>query len=381
METLIAPDQHWAIWAVLLAAAAFGLWADRTKWGARISGAVTTILVTFALSNLGVIPADAPAYGIVWAYLVPLAIPLLLFRADLGRIVREAGPTLFAFGAGALGTVAGTLLAFRIVPLGEEGWKLAGIFCATYVGGGMNYAATAEALELRSGDLLVAGIAADNLVMTLYFLVLFTLPSVTWLRRRYVQRHLEETTEDGSAVPALRGGIRAVLSWNALISVALAAVLCVVGYKAAAALGIDSLGILLVTALTVTLATVLPSRVGKLESGPRIGTALMQVFFAAIGASAHIGIALRVGPKLFIFAGLILAVHLLSILALGRIMRLDLAEIVVASNANMGGPTTAAAMAAARRWNALITPAILCGTLGYATATFIGVAIGNWLAP
>ncbi|MDX1388869.1 MAG: DUF819 family protein, partial [Acidobacteriota bacterium] len=288
---------------------------------------------------------------------------------------------LFAFGAGAVGTVAGTLMAFRVVPLGEEGWKLAGIFCATYIGGGMNYAATAEALELRSGDLLAAGIAADNLVMTLYFLLLFSLPSFGWLRRRYVRRHLEEGSEAGAVAPSPRDRVKAWLSWNALISVALGAVLCVAGYKSAEALGIDSLGILMVTALTVALATVSPSRIGKLESGPRIGTALMQVFFAAIGANAHIGIALRVGPKLFVFAGLILAVHLAAILALGRVMRLDLAEIVVASNANMGGPTTAAAMAAARRWNALITPAILCGTLGYASATFIGVAIGKWLAP
>ncbi len=65
----------------------------------------------------------------------------------------------------------------------------------------------------------------------------------------------------------------------------------------------------------------------------------------------------------------------------GRLLRLDLAEIVIASNANMGGPTTAAAMAVARRWPALVTPAILVGTLGYAVATFVGVAVGRVLAP
>ena len=71
--------------------------------------------------------------------------------------------------------------------------------------------------------------------------------------------------------------------------------------------------------------------------------------------------------------------NLAVILIAGRLLRLDLAEIVIASNANMGGPTSAAAMAVARRWDTLVIPAILCGTLGYATATFIGVAVGHWL--
>ncbi len=71
MNPWISPDQHWAIWAILFGAAAFGLGSERTAWGARLSGAVLTLLVTFGLSNLGVIPAAAPAYEVVWSFLVP----------------------------------------------------------------------------------------------------------------------------------------------------------------------------------------------------------------------------------------------------------------------------------------------------------------------
>jgi uncharacterized membrane protein len=110
-----------------------------------------------------------------------------------------------------------------------------------------------------------------------------------------------------------------------------------------------------------------------------MGAVLMQVFFATIGASAHVGIVLRVGPWLFVFAALILGVHLAVLLIGGKLLRLDLAELVVASNANMGGPTTAAAMAVGRRWPRLVIPAILCGTLGYAVGTFTGVAVGRML--
>jgi uncharacterized membrane protein len=374
MDTLISPENHWALWAILLSAGAFGLWAERTGWGSKLSGAVVAIGVAFVLSNLGVIPASAPAYDVVWSFLVPLAIPLLLFSADLKRILREAGPTLLAFAAGAAGTVLGTRAMFPLLPLGEEGWKLAGIFCATYVGGSLNYMGTAQALDLRSGDLLAAGVAADNLAMALYFLLLFALPSMPWLRHRFVRRVREaeaELTPERSGPPI---GVRSMAT-----ALAVAATVCAVGFGFAEVLGMSSSGILFVTALIVTLATLFPNRLGSLAGAHEVGVLLMQVFFAVIGASASIALVLEHGTVLFVFAVGILAVHLVVILVAGRLLRLDLAEIVIASNANMGGPTSAAAMAVARRWDALVIPAILCGTLGYATATFIGVAVGHSL--
>ena len=374
MSTLLTASDTWALLAVLLAAGAFGLWAERRPWGARLSGAVVSIGVTFVLSNLRVIPAAAPVYDMVWSYLVPLAIPLLLFRADLRRILREAGPTLLAFGAGAMGTVAGTWAAFHLVPLGAEGWKMAGIFCATYVGGSMNYVAAAEALGLRSGDLLAAGVAADNLVMTLYFLLLFALPGIAWLRRGYRDR-VEVVSGDAAGY----WENRSVTLPGMAASLAVAAVACAAGYGIAAAMGWKGGGILVLTALVVGVATLVPGALKGLNGAEELGTLLMQVFFATIGASANIGVVLRVGPRLVVFAAVILLVHLAVILAAGRALGLDLAEVVIASNANMGGPTTAAAMAVARRWETLVIPAILCGTLGYAVATFVGVAVGHWL--
>jgi len=377
---LITADQAWAIWAILLGAAAFGFMAENSRIGRKVSGAILTMGATFLLSNLGVIPADkVPAYDIVWGYLVPLAIPLLLFRADLRRILREAGPTLIAFLIGAIGTVIGTIIAFNVVPLGSAGWQLASIFSATYIGGSMNYAAAAEAVGLRSGDLLSAGVAADNLVMALYFLVLFALPGITSLRARYPERH-QALAEDSAALAASREEASAFPPvGTTALSLAVALSLCAVGFGLAGLTGWNGSGILMVTALTVILATALPGPFRRLAGAEVIGTFLMQIFFAVIGASANVMVVMRVGPVLFIFAALILTIHLVFLLLGGWLFKLDLSELVIASNANMGGPTTAAAMAVARRWQTLVLPAVLCGTLGYAVATFIGVALGHWL--
>ena len=155
--------------------------------------------------------------------------------------------------------------------------------------------------------------------------------------------------------------------------------LCAIGFGLASLTGWRGSGILVVTALTVTLATALPGRFAKLSGAEVLGTFLMQIFFAVIGASANVLVVMKVGPVLFVFAALILTIHLIFLLLAGWLLRLDLSEMIITSNANMGGPTTAAAMAVARRWETLVLPAILCGTLGYAGATFIGVALGHWL--
>ncbi len=117
-STFIDAKDHWTLLALLIVAGALGLWAEKTRWGARLSAVVVTMGVAFVLSNLSIIPSAAPIYDATWTYLVPLAIPLLLFRANLLRIVKEAGATLVAFGIGGVGTLLGTVLAFHLVPLG-----------------------------------------------------------------------------------------------------------------------------------------------------------------------------------------------------------------------------------------------------------------------
>ena len=369
---LISADQTWLLLAILLTAAAVGLWADRQRWGSRISGAVVSILITFVLTNTGIVPVAAPLYDQVWGIAVPLAIPLLLLRADLRRIAREAGPMLLAFLIGATGTVAGVLLMRHVLDLGTLDAQLSAVFAATYIGGSMNFAATAQAVELTDGAILSAAVAADNLLMTLFFIVLFALPGIPAIAGRF-------------PAPAARIAqlspmqARAPDTGSLANGLAFAATVCAIGFTVQAWSGVRGSAILVITVLSVALATARPATATRLTAAEPFGYLLMQVFFATIGASANIWVAMSAGPTVFFLAAGVLSVHLLVTLVGGRIAGLSLPELVVASNANLGGPTTAAAMAAGKHWPGLVTPAVLVGTLGYAAGTLVGVTLAGLL--
>ncbi len=54
-------------------------------------------------------------------------------------------------------------------------------------------------------------------------------------------------------------------------------------------------------------------------------------------------------------------------------------EATLASNANIGGPTTAAAMAISKGLRRFVAPTIPVGTLGYIIGTYVGIFIGQLL--
>lgn len=376
---LIGPEQDFAIWSVLLALAAFGFWCERYAWGRKYSGVLLLISAAIVLANLRIIPTSAPAYDAIWDYLVPIAIPLLLFEADLRRIVRESGPTLIAFVIGSAAVVAGVTLGVAFLDLGSNEAELAGIFTGTYIGGSLNFAAVAEASDMQDGSMLAAAVAADNVVTNLHFLLIVLLPGVAWVARHYPTHHMDKAQQFPSGPDAPIHQVKNLSIAGLLTALALAFLLAALGKMLAGIWGKPQFAILVTTALTLVLATLLPRQVQKLSGHTDAGNVMMFIFLASIGATADVWELIAIGPVLFVFAMVIIIVHLAILFGVGKLLKLDLAELAMASAVCIGGPSSAAALASAKGWRDLLIPGVLAGSFGYAIGSFIGVSVVEWL--
>ncbi len=381
MAPLISPDNDFAVWAVLIGIAAFGFWCERFPFGRKYSGVMLLITLAIVLSNLRIIPTQAPAYDAVWQYLVPIAIPLLLFQADLRRIFREAGKTLVAFVIGSAAVVAGVLIGIALINLGEHEAKLAGIFTGTYIGGSLNFAAIADVTQFPDETLLTAAVAADNVITNLHLLVIIALPGIAAIARLFpTHRTLASAhvfghgDESAHRIPDLDvAGLLAAL--------ALAFALAAIGSFVAAKFGKPQYAILVTTLLALLLATFAKGLVEDGLSGyTEAGNALLFVFLATIGASADIWRLIEIAPILFLFALIVVSVHLVLLLVIGRLLGLDLAEMCIASAVCIGGPASGPAIASAKGWRDLVIPGVLAGSFGYAIGSFIGVTVWRWLS-
>jgi uncharacterized membrane protein len=373
--------------AVLALVAAFFFMLEQTT-RAKLFQYLPPLLFIYAtpvfLNNFDVIPSASPIYSGLSAYLLPAFIVLMLIKVNVPAVVRVMGKGVLVMLMGTAGVMVGAVVAYMLVHswLSEDAWKGYGALAGSWIGGTANMAATAEMLGTSEEQFGLA-VIADNVIYVFWLPLLLMSRDFAdrfnkWARvpedrimamDAAAEVHVEE--DHAPTMPQYLFLIAIVIgvTWiGTALAPGISEWIASTSPGLGGVFGVTTTRILLVTTLALILST---TRVSTLPNSTALGTALIYIFVAGMGARASVA-GLAEAPMFVAGAFIWIIIHGLFCLAGAWIFRVDIHSVAIASAANIGAAASAPIVAAHHRPN-LVPASILMALLGY--------AMGNYLAP
>ena len=374
-----------ALATVMAAATALAFWLDyRFPPLGKVGASMLAIIFGAILSNTGLVPASSVVYDVVLGPVTSVSIAWLLLSVDL-RDLAKAGPRMTgAFAVAVTGTVVGALVAAAIYgpQFGDDTWRIAGALTGTYSGGSVNFLSVGREVGLTGT--LFAGLTAADAVMTALWLAA-TLMLPVWIGRFYApiaedDHEAEEGDAPGAASDDRRHHpyfVREGTSALSLANLVAAGIILVfvAEWLGQAVPGIP--GILWLTTMALALGHSPLCRDAR--GAMQLGSVGLHFFFVLIGILSRVSEIVAVGSEVFFFTLIVVAVHGVVVFGGGKLLRLDVGTISVASQAAVGGPSSALAVAISREWRHLVLPGVVMGLFGYAVGTYLGLGVAYLL--
>ncbi|NVJ60183.1 MAG: DUF819 family protein [Gammaproteobacteria bacterium] len=373
-------------------------WAAKTKFGKMLGTALLVIILGAVAANIGLIPSASNSvslYSEIFHYIAPLSIFYLVLGVNLKQIKAAGLPILSLFVIGVCGTVLGVFIAYSLVNpetvLGDQAAPIAGMVAGTYTGGSLNFNAVALHYKVNESGVLYAGtVAVDNVITALWMLITIALPK---LMQRFTSKSDRKDSAKAKAedVASLEGSYKQTKSHSEVssppISMQDLLILLPIGLFAFVLTEIvshylpDIPSILTITTIGLLLAQL--KVVHKITSSHTLGVYLVYLFLVVIGAYCELDAIYELGEiglALLLLLSLTVVIHGFITLIAGHFIGKDWKMVAIASQANIGGGTTAMALAETFGRRELIVPAILIGSLGNALGTYLGFLVAGSLA-
>ncbi len=373
-------------------------WLVRRTFLRHLGVALLVILLTAIIANIGILPAGStearpvPTYEAIFAYVAPISIFWLLLRVNLKELLRAGLPLVVLFLIGSIGTTFGVIIGMWAVNgqenIGELYHAVGGMFVGTYTGGSVNFNALALNYDIvREGTLYGGSVVVDNIITTIWMIITLAIPSVLAFLWKKVKPNKDSVEQESNREVDL--GIEmdteSIHPMDFAITLALGmAALLVSNVLAdwAKAAGTPIPSIIIITTIALIIAQLPVTQ--RLRGAQMLGMFSVYLFLAVIGAFCDL-VALQglgeLGGILLVFALITVFIHGGVTLIAAWVMKMGLEEAAMVSQANVGGGTSALALARSLGRSDLVLPAVLLGALGNAVGTFLGFWAAEQLLP
>ncbi|MFC2741043.1 MAG: DUF819 domain-containing protein [Selenomonas sp.] len=371
--------------SVLIFFASFILAAERaTGWAVFrvIPGVVFIYAGSMLLSTLGLwgMAATKPIYRELSTILTYAMIFTMLLRSDVRKIFCLGPRMLLGFCAATVTIAAGFVVSFLVMKeyLGANAWMPLGALSGSWIGGYDNIAEIQTALHIPLIDMEGAFIV-DSIDYTVWVMFLFWLVT---LAPRFNRRIGADTTKLDAVTQAIEHD-----DARRTGSISFQGVFLILGTALLVAAVGANIGPLLYIAMpffTKSIWTILFilifgliaafSPLGRIAGSMEIANVMLYSLIALTASRTSL---LQFGDApAWVLAGfIILGVHLLLMMLIARIFKLDMFTLCISSMANIGGAASAPILASLYS-GALIPVGIFLAIIGH----FIGTPLGLWIA-
>ncbi len=382
--------------AILSSVSAFFFWLEkRTQWKffQFVPPLIFIYLVPMIFSNVGILPADSPVYGLMTSILLPMLLVLLLLKLNIRGAVSTLGPGLGVMLFGSLGVIVGAPIGLLAVKhwLGPDAWKAFGALSGSWVGGSANLIAVKQMLN-ASGTEYGLAVLADSLVTYGVWLPIllaskkyaapFARLSGAKADNPAEEIDEEDVVETNAPAPTTRDliyliCIALVATWFADVAAhwvqahtsVWTTPVATDGAVAKSYVSTDTWRILLITTIGIGLSF---TPLQRIAGSHELAMAFLYLFVAEIGATAQLGgIASQAAP--FLIGTIIwIFIHGFFCLLGAVLFHTDIHTAAIASAANVGGAATATIVASYHK-QSLVPAAILMALIGYAIGNYTGL--------
>ncbi|HVR71876.1 MAG TPA: DUF819 family protein [Vicinamibacteria bacterium] len=351
----------------------------------RLPPLVWAYFVPMLSTTAGLLPDESGLYRAMARYLLPASLALMLLSADLRAVARLGRTALVVMGAGVLGVVLGVVTAYVVFRpwLPPDAWKALGALTGTWIGGSANLLAVGTTLGL-SPDMQGVVIVVDTVVGYSWMGLLISLAAHQERFDRWIGADRSRIQDVGIRLGerAARARAPGVADLTLLVGIALAltavclwagALLPPVGRV----LNAFSWAIILLTTAGLVLSLTPLARLEEVGAST-VGYAGFYLLLASVGAQADLRKV--VSYPHFVLLGLtVIAVHAAVLFLAVRLLRAPLFFFAAASQACVGGYSSAPLVAALYQ-PSMAPVGLLLAVLGNVLGTYLGLLVAQLLA-
>jgi uncharacterized membrane protein len=313
-----------------------------------------------------------------------LAIPLLLFSANISQWKNLAGKTVTSVLIGFMSVVLVVVIGFFIFKLEgtKDLWKVAGLLIGVYTGGTPNLASLKMMLEVDANTYILTH-TYDLVVGVLYLAFLMTVGQRMF--HKFLPKFPISTNEDFGDKHFGDDPFWGILKREKLVPLlkAFGIAIAIFAVGGALSLLVPKSRVMVVVILTVTtlsiLASLIPS-VNRIDKTFESGMYLILIFSLVVASMADIRNFAGLTPGLFGYISLAVFGSLFLQVILAKLFKVDADTTMITSVAFICSPPFVPVVAGALKNRHIIVSGITIGIIGYAVGNYLGYIVAEVLS-